>query len=137
MAVRDHFLIHYILSGKGLFEVGHKTYYLEKGQGFLICPGTVTFYKADTYNPWIYTWVGFHGLNAESYLKRANLTIDHPIFFYESEQGLETIFKRLVETKSLKKSKDLMFTSLLYHLISLLIDALGKEIQEIQGRFLN
>lgn len=30
-AVRDHFLIHYIRSGKGMFRVGDQIYQLQKG----------------------------------------------------------------------------------------------------------
>ncbi|MGE5613279.1 MAG: AraC family ligand binding domain-containing protein, partial [Bacillota bacterium] len=41
-AVRDHFLIHYIHSGKGKFCVNGREYNLEGGQGFLICPDVVT-----------------------------------------------------------------------------------------------
>ena len=33
-AVRDHYLIHYILNGKGIFQVGDKTYNLGKDRAF-------------------------------------------------------------------------------------------------------
>ena len=33
--VRDHYLIHYIISGKGVFVYNDKTYHLKAGQGFL------------------------------------------------------------------------------------------------------
>ncbi|MCI8642414.1 MAG: hypothetical protein HFG79_02890 [Lachnospiraceae bacterium] len=33
-AVRDHFLIHYVHSGKGIFQVGDTTYHLKTGNVF-------------------------------------------------------------------------------------------------------
>ncbi|MCX7709335.1 MAG: AraC family transcriptional regulator [Clostridia bacterium] len=132
-AVRDHFLIHYILSGKGTFEIGDRVYHLGKGQGFLICPGIVTYYKADMKDPWEYTWVAFHGLNAESYLKRACLSNENPIFTYPDSPALEEVMRRIVETMNLKKCKELMFTSLLYHFISLLIEAFESELPKLDN----
>ena len=34
--VRPHYIIHFILNGKGIFQIREKTYHLETGQGFLI-----------------------------------------------------------------------------------------------------
>ncbi|MEI3510365.1 MAG: AraC family ligand binding domain-containing protein, partial [Anaerostipes sp.] len=44
-AVRPHYLIHFILNGKGIFQKGDKTYHLETGQGFFIEPDELTFTK--------------------------------------------------------------------------------------------
>ena len=41
---RPNHIIHYILRGKGFFEVGEKRYALGAGQGFLIEPETVVYY---------------------------------------------------------------------------------------------
>ena len=46
-AARPNYLIHYILSGKGVYQVGEKRYELQAGQGFLIEPEVLTFYQAD------------------------------------------------------------------------------------------
>ena len=34
--VRPHYIIHFILNGKGIFQIREKTYHLETGQGLLI-----------------------------------------------------------------------------------------------------
>ena len=83
--VRNQFLFHYIISGKGCLNsngpdgaTGH--YQLGAGQGFLICPGQVNTYYADKHDPWKYTWLEFGGLRAEEYLDSAGLSISQPIY---------------------------------------------------------
>lgn len=39
-AIRDHFLIHYIIEGSGTFLENGKLYKLHKNQGFIIFPTT-------------------------------------------------------------------------------------------------
>ncbi|MEG2356974.1 MAG: AraC family ligand binding domain-containing protein, partial [Clostridia bacterium] len=51
-AIRDHYLIHYVASGKGQFTAHGATYEIGAGQGFIIYPDQVTFYQADQQEPW-------------------------------------------------------------------------------------
>lgn len=60
-AVRDHYLLHYIFSGKGKFWVEGKEYILNAGESFLIKPRQVIRYQADQADPWYYAWIGFDG----------------------------------------------------------------------------
>lgn len=55
--MRPHYLIHFILSGKGTFKTFYdenKVYNLQAGQGFLIEPGLVIRYESDLEEPWSY-----------------------------------------------------------------------------------
>ena len=58
-AVRTYWLLHFVVSGKGIFEIGGKHYTVEKGSFFVIPPHVETYYKADEAAPWEYVWVGF------------------------------------------------------------------------------
>lgn len=113
-AVKDHFKIHYVHSGKGILQVGKNTYFLTKGQGFLIWPHTVSYYKADEEDPWTYSWVAFHGLNAESYLRRANLTLETPIFQCRNEEVLQERFIEMFEACKKDHNRDVSLLSSLY-----------------------
>ena len=68
--IRNHYLFHYIISGKGML-FSHAVngdvheYELGAGQGFLICPGQVTTYAACEDDPWKYVWLEFDGLRAK------------------------------------------------------------------------
>lgn len=121
-AVRDHYLIHYVIRGKGRFEVGSKSYHLDKGCGFLICPGIITYYQADDVDPWSYVWVGFHGLKAESYLKQANLTQDNPIFRYDRDSYIEECIGEMIEAHKPMRSSELTLMGYLYFFLSKLTE---------------
>ncbi len=60
-AIRSYYLIHYIEKGTGVFKNEHSEYRLKAGDAFLIRPGEVTTYIADSKNPWEYIWIGFTG----------------------------------------------------------------------------
>ncbi len=64
-AVRKHYLLHVILSGKGIYRTSDREYRLEKGEAFLIKPQEVTYYQADAREPWEYAWVAFSGTEAD------------------------------------------------------------------------
>ena len=83
--VRNHYLLHYVISGQGLLhsnDADGVTHYhhLHAGQGFLICPGQVNTYRADEDQPWKYVWVELDGLRAAEYLDAAGLGISQPIY---------------------------------------------------------
>lgn len=42
-ALKPHYMIHYVLSGKGIFRIAGQEYPLEAGSGFLITPGELSF----------------------------------------------------------------------------------------------
>ncbi len=121
-AVRDHFLIHYVLRGKGTFTINGRTYKLEKGQGFLIPPNVVTQYQADGIDPWSYSWVGFNGLKAESYLSRANLSLENPIFVYDRDDFVKDLFLKMVATKNLEKTREIYLLGYLYIFLGRMMD---------------
>ncbi len=121
-AVRDHFLIHYVLEGKGKFCFNNKVYHLRKGQGFLICPDNITYYQADFEHPWTYSWVGFHGLKAEAYLKKALLTADNPIFTYDKDDSMARCFHEMIAAKQYQKGGEIRLLGYLYLFLSQLVE---------------
>lgn len=121
-AVRDHFLIHYVYSGQGMYRVGEKSYRLEKNEGFLICPGMATFYKAAEERPWTYSWVGFNGAKAAEYLAEAGLDEEHPVFRYDRDSKLGQTLLDIVEANSAPAARSLRLLGLLHLLLALLVE---------------
>jgi AraC family transcriptional regulator of arabinose operon len=113
--VRDQYIFHYIHSGKGILKIAEKTYALTEGQGFLICPNTIVFYKADEMQPWTYSWLGFQGLQAKACLERANMSMSQPVYDAAANAWFETFFEQLTNAHRTTRTNDLEFQSILYH----------------------
>lgn len=66
--IRDEYVIHYIKSGKGIFLSANNHFVsLKKGDMFILPRNIPCFYKADSKNPWIYQWIGFSGIQIQSF----------------------------------------------------------------------
>ena len=50
--IRDHYLIHLVVSGKGTFEVGGQTFEVVPGDLFFARPSQLIRYSADEQQPW-------------------------------------------------------------------------------------
>lgn len=94
-AVWDHFLIHYVVKGKGEFHFQGKVYPIHAGQGFLITPNQSASYCADAEDPWEYYWVGFNGIEARNMLEKADLSEENPIFTYDKDDKVKEHLENL------------------------------------------
>lgn len=125
-AVRTHFIIHFILSGKGTFKCGKKLYNLEAGNAFLICPDYVTYYEADMEDPWHYIWVGFNGVKVPKIIHSAGLSYDNPIFYYDTDNFFKDTIEKLARFTEFSLETDLSRLSYLYLFFSKLIEIAPK-----------
>jgi YesN/AraC family two-component response regulator len=78
-------------------------------------------------DPWTYSWVGFHGLKAELYLKHAGLMAESPVFTHDRDDFIKDCFSQMIATKKLKKSREIRLMGLLYLFLSQLIEISGGE----------
>lgn len=129
-ALRDHYLIHYISGGEGVFSADGNTYKLVEGQGFLIYPNVISYYKADGQNPWTYSWVAFNGLKAGHYLKQTGLSRENPVFTYNNDSYLKDCIDEMIECRNIISGRDLRLTGLLYMFLSKLIETNGTGSQD-------
>lgn len=95
---KSYFVLHYVLSGQGNFEVEGKQYRLKKGSAFIIPPHVVPHYFPDQHDPWTYVWIGFGGLNATEYMEQANLNLKNPIVHDDNEQTLRYLMEKIHQT---------------------------------------
>lgn len=123
--VRDHFLLHHILSGKGTVVMENETFSLAEGQSFLVLPNTSVQYFADPGDPWEYIWVGFDGVDAARYMELTSLTPQNPILSEDTRLGelVEEIYQSFGDTVR----ENLTMTARLYDLVSHLITTYGRE----------
>ena len=114
---RDHWLIHYVVSGKGVFVHDDEIFHLSAGDCFIIKPGELNFYQADEKNPWHYIWFSFD----------ANVQL--PDIMYNNiirSCGLGNIFVSTMRELKNINSKEPYFASRIWQLISAFHEMEGK-----------
>lgn len=119
-AIRPNYILHYILSGKGVYRVGERTYKLKEGQGFLIEPEVVTYYQADDKKPWTYLWVGFAGAQAEMFLQDIGLNSNQHVFQSEYGEQLKRIVSDMLKNNTFSQTHQYHLQSLLYEFFAVL-----------------
>ncbi|MBQ4564188.1 MAG: AraC family transcriptional regulator [Lachnospiraceae bacterium] len=117
-AMRNHYLIHCVLEGYGVFESGGKRYRLGPGDAFLIRPQEIIYYEADKERPWHYCWVGFQGVEAEQVVKMLGVG-DDPILTFHGEEEVRKCILRMKENFDVSGSRFALLSAL-YRFLSLL-----------------
>lgn len=129
--IRDHYLIHHIIEGKGYYCVGSKTYELGKGDTFIIYPNTQVSYWADETNPWEYYWVGFSGNDAEMLLNSTDFSPSSPVISINFGSKLKNAFLDIYNSKGNTNYQTVKMTGYLYIALSIIIKkSTEKEIDE-------
>lgn len=122
--IRDYYLIHYVESGKGIFETDGKVYELHAGDIFFIEPKVETYYEADTEEPWEYKWVGIRGRNLKRLFALAGLSRHIPV------TSVNARVKRSVDAliaASENESKRIGMVARAYDFLDELVKCRGKE----------
>lgn len=126
-AIRSGYLLHLILSGEGIYKVNKKTYHLKAGDGFLIYPNELIYYKADKNNPWEYAWIGFTGTKIDEYLSHTTLSKDYPIFSFNENSNLVTSMNSVISATKIESNKNLKIISSLYDFVYNLLEEIPNE----------
>ncbi len=134
-AMRDHYLIHLITSGKGVFDTGKQTYPLSAGDGFLVTPSRVVSYHADADDPWEYSWVGFNGTDAERLMLLTGLSEADPTFHYDTDERLIRELETIRSDLGSSPSDEAKRQAYLLFFISSLMELFGREQTEKRGGF--
>lgn len=121
-AIKPHYLIHYVMSGKGVFKKDNEEYALEAGYGFIIKPEELVFYQADEKDPWSYVWVGFSGSDAASCMSAMGLDGRDPIFFSNKSDEIYESVKDMIEHNTVGMSNDLRRNGQLSIFLSLIAE---------------
>jgi AraC-like DNA-binding protein len=125
-AVRDHYLIHYILSGHGVFCCAGKQHRLSTGDGFLVVPSQLVSYTADDKDPWTYCWVGFNGSDAKRLMDQTGLLNREPVFHYSEDNRLERLLTDICNASGSSPSEEARMEAGLLLFLAELIDQFGK-----------
>lgn len=119
--LRDHFLIHHVISGKGVFTVSGATYPVCAGDTFLIYPSEMVSYTADRQEPWEYCWVGFQGAQAKLLLSQTPFSENTPVTRFENTQQIQDAILAIYDAVGSTPASELRAIGLLYVFLALLV----------------
>ncbi|QYR23325.1 AraC family transcriptional regulator [Paenibacillus sp. sptzw28] len=97
-AVHNYYLVHTVMSGKGIFEIDGRRYECEKGDTFFIFPDVLFTYAADAEEPWHYRWVAFKGHLAEPLLLSLGITPANPVIHSDNIRRFTSLYRRMQVT---------------------------------------
>lgn len=127
-AARNHYLFHYILSGTGTLLADDtkgitQNYQIRSGQGFMIFPGQVTTYIADSNVPWEYLWVEFDGLRITEALSMTDFSKNKPVYHPHNKELRDKLADELMYISHHPKESPFHLIGHLYLFLDYLIQS--------------
>lgn len=133
-ALRDHYLVHYVQSGKGIYTFGDKQYQLQAGDMFLVFPFTSVSYIADVEQPWEYYWVGFNGTEARRMLQSTGFSVSQPVLHPSNPENVQKYLLSIYRSHGTTPDADADMAGYLYLFLGELMRTTGdgRKVLEVQ-----
>ena len=117
-SLRDNYIVHFVISGKGRYTVNDTTHHLGAGDFFLIRPNELVDYEADAENPWEYYWIGFSGTKVKEILHTNGIGAKDYIGQVDTKEELQGKFARFMQTDFFDDSQKLINQAIFYDIFS-------------------
>lgn len=102
--VYDYYLIHYVISGKGVFSSQGEEYELGAGDSFVIEPEQLISYVSDEIDPWHYCWIAFTGAQAAALVDSTGVNPLQPIIHTKRNRHIPVLFRHIQQALRSKKA---------------------------------
>jgi AraC-like DNA-binding protein len=106
-SLRDNYIVHFVISGKGRYTVNDTMHHLGAGDFFLIRPNELVDYEADTEDPWEYYWIGFSGNKVKEILHTNGIGAKDYIGQVGAQEELQGKFERFMQSDFFDDSQKL------------------------------
>lgn len=123
--LRDHFLVHHVISGRGSYTAGGVTHEVGAGDTFIVYPSVIVTYRADDADPWEYCWVGFNGAEAKLLMAQTPFTREKPVVRFEDPSAIESAITGIYRASGTTPASELRAIGLLYLFLALLTEQPG------------
>ena len=124
-ALRDHYLVHYITAGKGIYTCGQESHHLGRGDLFLVYPSKVVSYSADEREPWEYYWVGFNGTEAKRMVNLTGFQESAPVLRLPETEEIRNLLLNIYQSSGNTPAADAEMAGYLYLFLARLIRETG------------
>lgn len=111
-ALRDHWIFHFVVSGKGYFRIQEREYTVSEGEIFVIPPYIETYYEADAQNPWEYIWIGF------TMSDKMDVSFDDVIYM----PGVALLFEEMKQCSDMTVGKTAFLCSKIWQLLAQMME---------------
>ncbi|WP_455581004.1 AraC family transcriptional regulator [Dysosmobacter sp.] len=128
--VRDHCLLHYVVSGRGRYEAEGRTFVLGPGDAFLAWPDTPIYYRADEEDPWEYYWVGFSGPSAPLLLAQTPFSRKAPVLHIAAGERLRQALLDIYKARGGDYPSAVRMAGYLQAMLGLLMESTPKRGRE-------
>lgn len=119
--IRDHYLIHLVIAGKGIFEVGGRTWEVAKGDLFFARPSQLIRYTADEQQPWEYSWVGFNGACAHTLTAQLPFSDEAPVHHAQEPDVMYKALRNIFDARGMQPQDEAAMVGYLYLFIAALM----------------
>lgn len=130
--VRDHYLIHLVVAGKGTYQVGGASHALAEGDLFLVKPSQLITYAADENDPWEYYWVGFNGACANRLVQQAPFKENLPVYHCKDAQAAREALYNIYLSRGTDPQNEALMTGYLYIFLAHLMKE-AKDLEPSSG----
>ncbi|MEG0753909.1 MAG: AraC family transcriptional regulator [Angelakisella sp.] len=120
--LRDHYLIHHVVSGKGSYSVFGKVYQISAGETFLAFPDTTISYSPDENDPWEYYWVGFNGSDARNLLHQTDFSRQSPVISTDFGDDLRELLLQIYQNRGSQPHEQARMAGGLYLFLAYLME---------------
>lgn len=117
-SLRDNYIVHFVISGKGRYTVNDTTHHLGAGDFFLIRPNELINYEADEEDPWEYYWIGFSGNKVKEILQTNGIGVKDYIGQVDTIEELREKLERFMQSDFFDDSQKLVNQALFYDIFS-------------------
>ena len=131
--IRNRYIIHHVVSGRGYYTVNQNTYTIEEGDSFIIYPNTVVSYSADQEDPWEYYWVGFGGADVKGLISQTDFSKHHPVISTDRSQELKDILLNIYRCSGANLYNRIAMVGYLYLFLSVLIQCSQKHEHDVDS----
>lgn len=94
-AIHEYYLVHTVLSGKGVIEMRGKIFPCGAGDTFVIFPGELFSYEADGEEPWHYMWAAFVGHAAAPVMAMLAVSPNQPVISGMENERIRELYRKI------------------------------------------
>lgn len=114
------YIVHYVLSGRGIIHLGSKSYEVHPNNFFILHPHSNATYEQVREDPWAYIWIEMSGPSIKGILDATTIGPDHFIFEDSPEHEVEKIMTDMVigDSTTSEEAECLLVTGYIYRFLA-------------------